>query len=350
MLERPRAAVRARLRRLLRRVYRGATATEPLVTAADVHSAYRLLLGRAADPDGWHTFSALVGTAPVSYLAGALLSSEEFRRTPMYAALSRREHDDLRSVALGDGLELLVSPHDLLYGGVREIGRYEAHLTRVLEAALRPGLAVCAVGANIGHHAVRMARRVGPAGRVYAFEARPQNAQMLAHSFARNGLDNAMVLALAVSDERTLLRYVAAQGTNGYVEPLDWRRFAERPDAAHDVLVQSICLDDLLALLPTIAILQLDVEGAEGRVLRGARRLLERDRPTVFSELALGQLSRTSGMSGEEYLGLLRPLGYEFAVLSFDGGVVPFGDDVAALCAHARAQPTAHVDVRCTPR
>lgn len=329
---------------------RGAAPATSLVTEADVRAGYRLLLGRAPDPDGWRTFSALAGKAEVADLVTALLSSEEFRRTPMHAALLRREHEDLERVDIGDGLALLVSAHDLSNQGLRRTGTYEAHLARALDAALAPGTSVCAVGANVGYHVVRAARRVGTAGRVYAFEARPANAQLVLRNVARNGLGNVVVLPVAASDRHGVLRYVAAQGTNGWVEPLG-EGVASDPRALDGAtLVQSVRLDDLLELMAPIRVLQLDVEGAEGLVLRGARRLLERDRPVVFSELCLGQLERTSQMSGEEYLSLLLPLGYEFAVLGFDGEDVPFGEDADALCAHARRQQAAHVDVRCTPR
>lgn len=345
------------LRSFVRRVYRRLVPLpepEPppvdpwFVTAADVGAAYRLLLGREPDPDGLHTFGAMIGTAHVANLAGALLSSEEFRGTMLHDAVSRREHEDLVSVDIGAGLRLLVSAHDLSNQSLLRDGVYEAHLTRALDEQLVPGMAVCAVGANVGYHVVRAAQRVGPAGRVFAFEAHPGNAQLVARNAALNQLQNVMVLPLAVSDRQALHRYVAAQGTNGYVEPLD----AGGGDEifAASTLLQSIRLDDLLALLPPIAVLQIDVEGCEGRVLRGAQQLVARDRPTIFSELCLGQLARNSAMTGEDYLGLLRTAGYQFAALGFDGTVVPFGDDVGRLCAYARAQPTALIDVRCTPR
>jgi FkbM family methyltransferase len=363
MTEKRDSSVTLGLKALARRLYRRLVSVPEVaavlpsrVSEADIHAAYRLLLGREPDPDGWQTFSALIATADVPDLVGALLSSEEFRRTTMHDALLRREREDLEPVAIGDGLELLISAHDLSNQGLRRHGVYEPHLSRALDEALRPGMSFCAVGANVGYHVVRAAQRVGEAGRVAAFEAHPGNAQLVARNVARNGLRNTVVLPFAVSDERTLLRYVAAQGTNGSVAPLDVddgndaERRRPQGDEPGALLVQSIRLDDLLELLSPVDVLQIDVEGCEGRALRGARRLLERDRPTIFSELSLGQLSRISGMTGEDYLGMLRALGYDLAALGFDGAVLTFGDDVDALCAHARAQATAHIDVRCTPR
>lgn len=311
-------------------------------------AAYRLLLGRAPDPDGLRTFGALVGRSSVPSLVGALLASEEFRGTPMHAALVRREHEDLREVDVGGGLRLLVSPHDLSNRGLLESGVYESHVAAALDALLSPGRALCAVGANVGYHVIRAAHRVGATGRVIAFEANPDNAQLVARSVARNGLDNLTILPLAVADRSALLRYVAAQGTNGAVASLD---ADARGGAASDAtqLVQAVSLDQLRSLLRRIDVLQMDVEGAEGLVLRGARELLAASRPTILAELSLGQLERTSRMTGEETLGLLRDLGYAISVLRFDGGVESFGRDVEGVCAFARAQPSPHVDLRCDP-
>lgn len=320
----------------------------PLVTEADVVAAYRLLLGREPDPDGLRTFRAMVGTAPLAALTGALLASDEFRRTPMHAAVARREHDDLAVVDVGGGLRLLVSPHDLSNRGLVESGTYEPHVARALDAALSRGTTFCSVGANVGYHVLRAAHRVGEPGRVVAFEASARNAQLVTRSVALNGLRNVVVIPLAVADQRTLLRYVAAQGTNGAVAQVGDHTVS--PDAGEaDVLVQAIRLDDVRSLLGQVDVLQMDVEGAEGLVLRGARELLAASRPTIFAELSLGQLERTSHMTGEDLLRELCDLGYDITVLRFDGGLERFGKDVDRVCAFARAQPAPHVDIRCDP-
>lgn len=317
----------------------------PLVEENDVRAAYRLLLGRGPDPDGWHNFGAMVAKAPVSELVGAFLSSEEFRGTPMHDAVQRREREDLRIVEIGDGLRLLVSPNDLLNEPLVRSGSYETHLVADLERTIVSGQTICAIGANIGYHVVRMARCTGDRGRVVAFEAHPGNAQMLARNVALNELRNVTIFPVALSDERALQRYVAAQGTNGYVEPAS----AEAAQAADAPLLQAIRLDDMRSVLGAVDVLQIDVEGSEGRVLRGATEIVAACRPTIFSELCLGQLRRTSDMSGEEYLGDLQRLGYAFNALAFDGSVVAFEDSTADLCAYARSQPTSHIDIRCDP-
>ena len=57
----------------------------PLTTAEDVFYAYRLILGRHPDEDGWRNFSGLVGVAPVCDMVAPILSSEEFGKTEVAA-------------------------------------------------------------------------------------------------------------------------------------------------------------------------------------------------------------------------------------------------------------------------
>ena len=323
---------------------------DPRVTEDDVRAAYRLLLRRAPDPDGWHNYTAMVGRAEVAELTAALLCSEEFRRSPMHDALVRREHADLRPVELAGGVRLLVSPHDLLNWPLFENAAYEEHLAAAVAETLRPGDTVCCVGANIGCHALRAARRVGPRGRVVAFEARPQTARLLQINASLNGASNLIVIPLAVADRCAAFRYVRAQGTNGFVEPVRGGAFAPGCDLEDDdTLVQAVRLDDLEGLLSPLRLLQIDAEGAEGLVLRGAARMLARDRPTILAELCLGQLSRTSHVTGEDFLRPLVELGYALEVVGFDGVRVPFGTDVRALVGYARAQPTSQIDICCLP-
>jgi FkbM family methyltransferase len=113
-----------------------------------------------------------------------------------------------------------------------------------------------------------------PGGRVFAFEARAANAALLARNAAANGAENVVVLPLAVSDRAALWRYVPAQGTNGYIEPV---APGGGPDVADAALVQSVRLDDLASWIGPVDLLQLDVdEAAHGR--RNARLLKRRHR------------------------------------------------------------------------
>jgi hypothetical protein len=73
-------------------------------------------------------------------------------------------------------------------------------------------------------------------------------------------------------------------------------------------VVPTFRLDDLVE--GPVGFLKMDVEGAEGRVVEGATRLIARDRPIVTTELKDEMLRRVSGSSVAEYLGSFEKLGY----------------------------------------
>ncbi len=59
------------------------------------------------------------------------------------------------------------------------LGTYEPELQAVLADLVQPGMVAYDVGANIGYISLLLARRVGEAGKVFAFEALPANLERL---------------------------------------------------------------------------------------------------------------------------------------------------------------------------
>ena len=206
----------------------------------------------------------------------------------------------------------------------------------------------CDIGANVGFYTNlgRVCRRT-ERGRVVAFEAFPGNAAQAQLSIMRNGYAEFVeVFPLALSDRRRVYRYIRAQGANGYVAECDP---TDVNSSDSTLLVQAVRLDDLAAVIGGMDVVKIDVEGAEGAVMRGAFATLEKYRPIVFSELCLGQLARTSSMTGEEYLSIYAKLGYSFKVVTFAGVMESIGDDPAAVVEYAQKADTAHVDIKCVP-
>ncbi|MGZ4317246.1 MAG: FkbM family methyltransferase, partial [Gaiellaceae bacterium] len=60
--------------------------------------------------------------------------------------------------------------------------------SRLVKDALIRGDTFLDVGANAGHYTFLAARRVGTSGSVYAIEASPSTAALLADDVCRNGL------------------------------------------------------------------------------------------------------------------------------------------------------------------
>ena len=162
-------------------------------------------------------------------------------------------------------------------------GVYEPHVRECLSVMLKPGAVYFDVGAHIGFHAVFAAHRVGPEGRVFAFEADPRVFERLARNLSR--FRQAQAINSAVWDRTGSLTFERSSNKNesGWGTVSAVRDFG----TGEHVEVSSVALDDwrLGLHLERWDAMKLDAEGSELAVLRGARSLLKRFRPSLIMEI-----------------------------------------------------------------
>lgn len=153
------------------------------------------------------------------------------------------------------------------------LGTYELSKQRAFSDAIRQESIVFDIGANCGFYTLLAAKRCGRDGRVFAFEPMPSNLAILRQHVALNRLANVLVLPMAVSAECGHARFATQLGS-------EFGRLEE----TGDTIVETASLDQLrsTSILPRPDVMKIDVEGAEGAVLRGARNLLNEDHPDVF--------------------------------------------------------------------
>ena len=160
--------------------------------------------------------------------------------------------------------------------------RFEAQAAEVLRNWIRPGATVIDIGANMGFFTLRFARWVGPTGRVIAVEPETENLRRLRHRLERSGLTaNVDVIEGVAAEEPGMLRLAI----NPF-HPADHRIGKE------GLPVRAWTVDELVAARgwPAISLIKIDVQGAELRVLRGARATLARFHPRLFVEIDDGAL------------------------------------------------------------
>ncbi len=177
-----------------------------------------------------------------------------------------------------------------------------------------PGSVAVDVGAHKGGYTYWLARGVGPAGRVYAFEPQPGLARKLEQGFdpGRVTVENA-----GVSDREGSMRlHIPTDGRPSPGASLEATGTATA--TGHSIEVRVVTLDRYLRELPgsgrRVSFLKCDVEGHELNVFRGAEQLLRRDRPVLLFECE----QRHHGTRPvAEVFSYLASLGY--AGLFFDG-------------------------------
>jgi FkbM family methyltransferase len=252
-----------------------------------------------------------------------MLGSIEHQMAPTSFSVQLTEEDVLRcrvgSVELfADAADAAVTPGLLS-------GAYEPHLTAVFERYCHAGMTVVDVGANLGYYSLLASHLVGPSGKVVALEPNSENCRLLLSSVRLAGVTNVELLPVAADASSGWAYYSTHVGSNGGLVHDD--DLLARPGT----VVPTFALDDLIT--SPVAFLKMDVEGAEGRVVKGAARIIEHDRPIITTELKEEMLRRVSSTTVAEYLGYFEGLGYTPALLEKDSGAEKPYPSVAALLA-----------------
>jgi FkbM family methyltransferase len=179
---------------------------------------------------------------------------------------------------LASGYRIYISPADQL-GYL--LGTDEPHLQKVIRKYVAPGDTVYDVGANVGYVSLSLVKRVGPSGRVIAFEPVPRNADAFLRNIEINGISNVQLLKLAASDKPGAA--VIRMAENPSTASLVWHR---NDSSATELLIQTASIDNLVEAgeLAYPKFVKVDVEGAEGLVLQGMRRTIAAARPVLFVE------------------------------------------------------------------
>jgi len=183
----------------------------------------------------------------------------------------------LKLAACRDGV-MLFNPLDSFVGrSVDLYGEFSRGEAAVFDQIVAPGDTVLDVGANIGAHTLWMARRVGPAGSVIAFEPQRAVFQTLCANMALNGMTNVDPYWAAVGAQPgyvTVPRLDPTAAANFGATSLIWGHPGDK--------VRMMSIDELE--LSACRMIKVDVEGMELDALRGAEATISRLRPILYVE------------------------------------------------------------------
>lgn len=216
-----------------------------------------------------------------------------FAKTCIVLLLGRESRPRMIVRGLASGYRICVSPAENLSC---LIGTAEPHLQRAINEFVAAGDTVYDIGAHIGYVSLSLAKRVGPRGRVIAFEPVPRNIDLLRKNIEINGLKNIRLLDFAASDSHGEI--VIRMPETPSMASMVWHK---NDPSAIDVPVRTEAIDDLVEAGDLVhpRFVKIDVEGAEGFVLLGMRRTVAASQPVVFVECSDAGREVTWNVLGE---------------------------------------------------
>jgi FkbM family methyltransferase len=189
----------------------------------------------------------------------------------------------------------------------------------LLPRLLRPESICLHVGASNGRHTYLMAK-AARRGRVHAFEPSRDTFPVLETAMRLHGLRNVSCHNVAVSDAPGTVQLSVPFKLNGepghsfgYTRIDDTRQRRDlRFKGENRYLVDAVTLDGFVAekRLADVDLVRIDAEGAEAKVIPGARHLFERFRPNALIEFHPPVLRDLFDTEAQDLLGFFLRLDY----------------------------------------
>jgi len=183
--------------------------------------------------------------------------------------------------------------------------QHEKAKTRQFNQLIKKGMTVLDLGAHIGYYTLLAAKLVGPEGKVFAFEAAPENFYFLKRNVELNQYHNINLIQKAVSDKTGEATF--------YLDSESWgHSLAPLVKSKKSITVSTISLDDFLQDDIVVDFVKINIEGAEGRAINGMNRLLRKGNTKyIMVDFHLNELE-TQGSSFKGTWDDLTTLGFLF--------------------------------------
>lgn len=260
------------------------------------------------------------------YLRNSPVKRGRYRLTDYARPIARALGGKLgiREIKTKHGFSLRVNLADRIPQDIFLEGEYEATTTAIVKTILNQGDIVVDVGANIGYFSLLFAKCVGTAGAVLAFEPSPGLSFQAKENFELNNINQIKLYDIALSDHEGEARFYAGPAYNSGLSAL---RKPANFSGYHDVQLSTY--DQLVGQNKHIALVKIDVEGAELQVLRGMKKMLQESEPILFLEVTDSFL-RDLGDSAMGLLDYIRGFNYTIYVIG-EQRIVPLGEIEAEL-------------------
>lgn len=198
-------------------------------------------------------------------------------------------------------------------GKISVFDEYEPFETEVIKNKIKERMNVLNIGAHIGYYTLLVSKIIGDNGRVFAFEPDIRNLEILKKNIILNKLKNIIIVSKAVSDKEGKQKfYLSSFGSN--LHSLIYNAF-NKPDK--EIEIDVIKLDNYFKNYKgRIDFIIMDIEGAEGKVIKGMSNLLKKNKDIIIVTELIPHLLENSGTSFKYVINYLIKRGFKAYALN----------------------------------
>lgn len=195
--------------------------------------------------------------------------------------------------------------------------------TQIIMEALKPGMNILEIGANIGYYVLIEASKIGPTGKIYAFEPDKRNTRILKKNLLINHIEQqVMIFEKGMSNKVGYAHFQLSQKTNlnSFIADQNQTSYL----SLNTAIVETTTIDYFVSDLNVkIDFIRMDVEGSEVEILQAAIKALQM-MPLGFTILLeLHPYTYSDTHSFEEILRKLYYLGFESELIVSAGNSIP---------------------------
>ena len=192
---------------------------------------------------------------------------------------------------------------DLLLHGIREPLQ-----TNLVKQLIKPGMTVADIGANLGYYVLIEASIVGESGKIYAIEPVPSNYEILKKNVYKNNYQSIVETHLcAIGDTCEVSKMAMTTSSNfstmflNEEEMSDWMKKQLKVSTEKILEVETLTLDKFLVGKRPIDFVRMDVEGYEGKIIKGMSNTAKnsRNRLQMFIEIHPGVFENSKATLAE---------------------------------------------------
>ena len=202
-----------------------------------------------------------------------------------------------------------VDPISNLGAALSRDGVYESGMSQTLQRHMPVGGTFVDLGANEGYFSVVIGRHAGPLSRILSIEPQNRLIPVIEKNLQLNGIDCAVILNAAITDDATQVTIHLAADTNTGASGSHKMAKYSLPSQTAEGMTLAQALDK--AGLATVDLMKVDIEGGEYEALMGSQEVF-RDRRVRAIALELHpSILASRGLSADTIESMLSSFGYQ---------------------------------------